>query len=97
MARFLDELRTEPGTDDRGESLTATLARSLGRVGDERALPALRQASVDPASARIRAAAIEAIAAICPAGAAKVFKEAEADKDHRVVGAARSARARCRR
>jgi HEAT repeat protein len=97
LARSLDEIRTEPGTDDRGESLTATLARALGRIGDERALPALRQASVDPASARIRAAALEAIAAICPSGATKVFREAEADKDPRVVGAARAAQARCRR
>jgi HEAT repeat protein len=96
-ARLLDELRTEPGTDDRGESLTITLALALGRLGDERALGALRQASVDPASGRVRAAAVEAIAAICPAGAAKVFQEAEADKDHRVAGAARAGRARCRR
>ncbi|MBI5477439.1 MAG: HEAT repeat domain-containing protein, partial [Deltaproteobacteria bacterium] len=97
LARLLDEVRTEPGTDDRGESLAVTLARALGRVGDERALPSLRQASVDPASARLRAAALEAIAAICPSGATKVFKEAEADKDPRVVGAARAAQSRCRR
>jgi HEAT repeat protein len=97
LGRLLDELRTEPGTDDRGESLTITLALALGRLGDERALRALRQASVDPASGRVRAAAVEAIAAICPAGAAKVFQEAAADKDHRVAGAARAGRARCKR
>jgi HEAT repeat protein len=97
VARLFDEIRTEPGTDDRGESLTVTLAHSLGRLGDERALRALRQASVDPASARVRAAAVEAIADICPVGAAKVLAEAEKDKDLRVVGAARAARARCKR
>ncbi|HEY3359778.1 MAG TPA: HEAT repeat domain-containing protein [Polyangia bacterium] len=97
LASLLDDLRTQPGSDDQIEALAVTLARALGRLGDERGLRALRQASIDPASASLRVAALEAIATICPAGARAVLEQAGRDPDPRVVQAARAALGRCRR
>jgi HEAT repeat protein len=98
LAATLEQVRNEPNSDDQIEALAVTLARSLGRLGDERGLKALRQASVDPASARLRLAALEAIASMCPAGAHAVLAEAaRSDPDARVAKAAKAAAGRCRR
>jgi HEAT repeat protein len=99
LADALQELLSDPNADERTAALAAACTRALGRTGDQSrpVLEALGAAANEPMSAQVRAAAMEAIGALCPAGAHPALDKGTRDPDGFVVRAARTALTRCSR
>jgi HEAT repeat protein len=99
LAQTLDDVLADPAADERTAGLAAACARSLGRADDrsQPVLDALGAAATEPLSPSVRAAAIEAIARLCPAGAHAALARAAEDPDGTVRKAAGEAARHCRR
>jgi HEAT repeat protein len=99
LAAALDDVLSDPGADERSAALAVACTRALARTGDtsDRVLTALGEAANEPMSAQVRAAAMETIGRLCPAGAGEALHKGAKDNDRSVARAARAALDRCHR
>lgn len=99
LASALDDALGDPAGDEQTAGLAEACTRGLARTGDtsDQVLTALGEAANEPMSASVRAAAMETIGLLCPAGSGEALHKGEKDPDRKVRRAAQTALARCRR
>jgi hypothetical protein len=99
IARALSDLLAAPDGDARALDLAVSCLRGLTRVKvtDRPVLEVVGAASNDPASEALRAAAMQAIGALCPDGAKVALDRGQADPDGTVRRAAAQAAQVCHR
>ncbi len=97
LAGALDDALGDPAADEQSMGLAIACTHGLARTGDTSrpVLEALGEAANEPASAPLRAAAMETIGLLCPDGAAVALDKGVKDPDGNVCRAARLARERC--
>ncbi|HEX4458816.1 MAG TPA: hypothetical protein VIA18_12655 [Polyangia bacterium] len=97
LASALDDTLGDPAGDEQSMGLAIACTHALARTGDTSrpVLEALGEAANEPASAPLRAAAMETIGLLCPDGAAVALDKGAKDPDGNVNRAARRARERC--
>lgn len=99
IARTLSTILDDPSADERQVELLLALVQGLGRLG-KTSLPverALAAALREPSLPSLRAAAYEAVAAICPPDGPLVLERGASDPQPEVAAAVRRLRATCPR
>jgi HEAT repeat protein len=97
LAAAIDSVLGNPDADERTLGLVLACVRALQKTGDTSrpVLEALGEASSEPSSPAIRAAAQETIGKLCPDGASAAFKRGLKDSDASVRRATENARRIC--